>query len=905
MTLVGRDRELTALEQLLGVPPPAPAAVLTGGAGIGKTALLDAGAELARARGFRVLCARPGEAEMKLSFAALADLLENVGDDVLQRLPAPQRHALRVALVRSEPAGAPPEPLAIAAGFLSTLRLLAADQRLLVAIDDPQWLDGSSVGALVFSARRVVGERVRFLLALRTGAESELERALGPELLTRIPVAALDATATRNLLSARCGLNLPSRRVRQVFETSQGNPLIILELGRVLSERGHVDAAAELPVEVLAGDLLRERLVRMDAAVRLALLAVAISPQVTEPELAAVAGGAALDQAVAEGVLQLDHGRVRASHPLLAAAAVQQSTAAQRGELHHALAGTLGDEVRAAHHLAMATVGPDAQRAARLDEAAHVAARRGAVHDAVELAGHALALTPPGHEQVGARLLALGQRLFDAVEMERLAELVGARIGDLTAGAQRARAHLLLAEATADIDEHGRHLEWALEHSADDPLLRATALALKSELFGVIRIERLDEAAAWVAEGLRLAPAGSTAERRLRVAGAWVRILRGLPAGEPGETDAPAPIDLGLYSGSVQRPAAVRLAFRGEIAQARERLQALRALAEERGEAVSYAVLSIQLWELELRVGDVAAARQPLAVSQARDKFDLDASHWRGQTVLAAVSGDSERTARSAVTALELSPFPGWNQLETLRALGLAALLANDPVTAAAHLGDVWEHSRREHVDDPGAFPVAGDLVEALVESDRIDEARQVTARLAELARSQRHPWGLATAARAEAILELSGGYRAHAVATIEQAARSYEELGLRFDQARTLLLLGRLLRRHRKWGASRAALERAARIFAELCADGWATRARTELARVGARRPQAQGELTPAQSRVVRLAAQGMSNKEIARELVITVHTVEVHLSNAYAKLGVRSRGQLAAALDPERRPR
>ena len=146
--------------------------------------------------------------------------------------------------------------------------------------------------------------------------------------------------------------------------------------------------------------------------------------------------------------------------------------------------------------------------------------------------------------------------------------------------------------------------------------------------------------------------------------------------------------------------------------------------------------------------------------------------------------------------------------------------------------------------------------------------------------------------------MALAGAYDAAAATALEEAATEYEDLGLRFDAARSQLSLGRSLRRFKKWGAARTALERAAAMFDELGAPGWAEQARAELARVGARRPAASGDLTPTEGRVVGLAVEGRSNKEIARLLFVTVHTVEVHLSHAYAKLGVRSRTQLAGRL-------
>jgi DNA-binding NarL/FixJ family response regulator len=155
------------------------------------------------------------------------------------------------------------------------------------------------------------------------------------------------------------------------------------------------------------------------------------------------------------------------------------------------------------------------------------------------------------------------------------------------------------------------------------------------------------------------------------------------------------------------------------------------------------------------------------------------------------------------------------------------------------------------------------------------------------------------TAARCAALVNLSRGYDEDAVAALEHAADDYGELGLRFDRGRTLLVLGRAQRRLRKWAAARDSLERAAAAFDELGAAGWADEARTEQARVGGRKGKATGELTPAERRVVELAADGLANKEIAHELFITVRTVEFHLKHAYAKLGIRSRAQLARRLE------
>jgi DNA-binding CsgD family transcriptional regulator len=273
----------------------------------------------------------------------------------------------------------------------------------------------------------------------------------------------------------------------------------------------------------------------------------------------------------------------------------------------------------------------------------------------------------------------------------------------------------------------------------------------------------------------------------------------------------------------------------------------------------------------------------------------------RCRALHAAGLGLPDEAARLADDAIERSEASGvgWDLLESLRARGITALLAHEPERAAESLRTVWEHTQREGVDEPGVFPVAPELVEALVELGEHDEALAVTTRLRKLSEEQAHPWGLATAKRCAALIELRdpAAYEGAARELVD-AAGAYGELGLRFDRARSLRSLGRAERRLKKWAAARRSLEQAAEAFDELGSTGWAEEVRAELERVGGRRPQRESELTPAERRVVELAANGASNKEIAQALFVSVHTVETHLTHSYAKLGVRSRAQLASRL-------
>ena len=218
--------------------------VVCGEPGIGKSTVWEAGAGLARSRGFAVWSARASEAEAQLSFAGLADLVEGAGPGVLAGLPVPQRRALEVAVRRAEPDGAAPDSLAIAVGLLAALRLASNAGPVLVAVDDLPWLDGASAGAVVFAARRLAGADVRFLVARRAGRPTELERVAEPAGVARVALGPLSFGAVSGLLAARLGRALPRRVARQVFDTCGGNPLFALELGRAVLEHGAPNTSA-------------------------------------------------------------------------------------------------------------------------------------------------------------------------------------------------------------------------------------------------------------------------------------------------------------------------------------------------------------------------------------------------------------------------------------------------------------------------------------------------------------------------------------------------------------------------------------------------------------------------------------------------------------------------------------
>ncbi len=902
--VVGREPELADLFAFLDADPLRGALVVAGGPGIGKTTLWERGLDAAREGDARVLVARPSDAEARLAFSSLIDLFDGVESEEFAALPAPQRQALDVALLRTASDGSGPEPHAVGVGLLNALRSLAGRATVIVALDDIQWLDASSASALTFAARRLDADRVGFLLARRPGPAGPLEQALEPRGLERLELTPLSFGATSRLLRDRLGLSVSRQLLRRIYDATLGNPLFALEVGRKLVDEGPPGIGEDLPVPDAVEDLLGLRVDRLPAEARALLLAVALSPDLRVGQLASLADPAALELAVERGVLVITGDHVRAAHPLLAAAVVGRAPAAECRELHRRLAAAVGDGELGTRHLALAAARPDSDLASRVSVAARSAAGRGAPETAVELADRALHLTPRNDPDRAERILELAAYLEVAGEKQRLTDLLLPALGSLPPGILRVRACLLLTSGhVTGNSEIRRFLEQALEETGDDATARAAVLARMAANDTGVRVERVVEAEATALEALAVADSAAwDVGRAALYALAWARSLGGRPIDDVCDRFHAPSIVQPYLAVSPDRVAGQRLTWRGELREARHALLDMLAAADERGEPSSYALIRLHVCELELRAGEWDSAERRLdewAGSSDRELL-LWPMYERCRALVAVGRGRAREARRWATEALARAEETGvrWDLLESRRALGSLELLAREPAEAVEHLRPVWEHTEREGVRDPGAFPVAADLVEALTELGDVDEARQITALVRERAEEQRHPWGIATAGRCGAVVTLAGDYDDAAVAALEQAASDYASLGLAPERARTLLALGRAQRRFRKWGAARETLEEAAAAYDELGSPGWADLARSELSRVGARRPTPEGRLTPTERRVAELAARGRANKEIATELVVSVKTVEFHLSRTYAKLGIRSRAELSHAL-------
>lgn len=326
---MGRERELALLAAFVESDERPATCVIQGEAGIGKTVLWEEALARARARSERVLSCRPSEAETKLTFAGLGDLLAPVAAETLPALPAPQRRALGVALLLETPDGPPPDMRTIGSALLETLRQLASNVRVLVAVDDVQWIDRASAEALAFAVRRLGDDPVALLLARRSSADDALPFGLDDSFhdkrLARLDIGPLSLGALHRLLRSRLDVTLSRPLLRRIHEAAGGNPFYALELARALRERGgRVDPGQPLPVPATLHELVRHRIAAQTPAVQETLAAVALlaTPAVGVVE-AAVSSGAAIGEAVRAGLLRLVERRLELTHPLLAAGGSQ------------------------------------------------------------------------------------------------------------------------------------------------------------------------------------------------------------------------------------------------------------------------------------------------------------------------------------------------------------------------------------------------------------------------------------------------------------------------------------------------------------------------------------------------------------------------------------------------------
>jgi DNA-binding CsgD family transcriptional regulator len=895
--LLDRQGERRALDRLIAMARSGEggAVVVRGERGIGKSALLRYAMEAALPT-CRVLWAAGMESEAELAFAGLHQLCAGMLDR-LDRLPGPQREALKAAFGLTPEAA--PDPFFVALAVLGLLKDMAAEQPLLCVVDDMQWLDPASAHVLAIAARRVSAQPVAFVFAAREPGE---ELAGLPEL----PLHGLDDHDARALLESALVGPVDVRVLDRIVAETSGNPLALMEWSRGLPPAelagGFVTPDAVAAPDAIEGDL-RWRLEALPRDAR-RLLLVAAAESVGDPThvwKAVAQLGLSRDAASAAahtGLVEIG-ARVTFRHPLVRAAVYRSATPAELRAAHRALALAIDPEVdpdRRAWHLANSIAGPDEAVAIELERATARARERGGVAAAAAFLERAATLSADPAARPERALRAAEDKLQAGAPEAALGLLAMADAAPLSE-LQRARLERLRGQVAFASAHGGRDAPQLLLHAAQ----RMEALDAR-----VGRETYLDALQAALVEGSH--------PRIFEIA----RAARGaLPAKGPR-----TPADRLLE--------ALALLFNeGHVAAAPALARVLDDSPSETWTRWPWfvAVISWELWDVdrytEVSARQVAAARETGAVESLLAGLSMLAIAYvhsgdftaaeglveESEAVAAAIGARHRPVARTVLAA--------WRGREPEAMTAIAAAVGDASERGEAVMlpfGELFTAVLRNGLGDYAAALTAAqraseavgvgfasralpELVEAAVRCGENEVAVAALARLRDLINAPTTDWAVGIKAYATALVE---PHRAeHEFRT---ALGHLARTGRSVYRARAHLLYGEWLRRERRRSEAREQLRTAYDLFAGMGAEAFATRAARELMVTGERVRKRSGdvrdELTPREAQIARLAAEGVPNLEIAARLYISHRTVEYHLTKIFAKLEIRSRSQLRDAL-------
>jgi DNA-binding CsgD family transcriptional regulator len=911
--VVGRHSELTALEEFLTrVSGGFECVVLEGEAGVGKSTVWQAAVDRARDRGWNVLSCRPSEAETKLAYAALGDLMEGVTDAILDALPAPQRNAIGVALLREETHGPAPDQRAIGVAALGVLRELSARSPVLIAIDDVQWLDPPTSSVLEFVARRLTGEPIGILSAARLLDEPAVtvDKVIAETRRRVMRLGGLSIGALHDLLSDRLEHVFLRPTLVKIAQASGGNAFYALEIARELLRSGEPRAGEPLPVPEDLRELVAARVRRLPDRTREALFAAAA---VSHPVIGTntIIEEAALRPAEEADIVHLSgDGRVRFTHPLYASAVYEMTPVARRRDLHRHLAAQIDDIEEHARHIALATAQPDEDVAQLLEEGATHARTRGAWQSAAELYEQARGLTPPERtDKALRRAIAAAEHLTHAGNRRRASALLEEILEQVRSGPLRADALRLLGEVRYNDEsfrESVRLLEEARQHAGDPRLIAeieldlgyAASSGLPNQASVLHARLALDLTATLGDDGLHaqalafMAMSDYLCGRGID----WDVVQRSLALEEPERLAPLQRTPTGV--------AGLLLLYAGRLDDAREKLQAIRQRAIDRGDESDLAFFLCWLAWLETLAGHLDAAQTyadeaALAATLTNSKSMLSFARAFG-SIVSAHRGEVDRARRECDEATRLAQQTAYGLTSTwiVAARCLIELSVDNPTgtwRAAEPLARFWETHR---ISEPVGLWYLPDALEALIALGEVDRASVLLDDFQSCAESLDRVWGMATAERCQGLLQVARGDQPGAVEHLQRALLHHQRIDMPFEQARTLLCLGRVQRRGKQRKEARETLTRALEIFERVGAPRWADKAHAELDRTHLR--EAPTSLTPSELRVAELAARGLTNKRIAERLFMSPKTVEANLARVYAKLGIASRAELGARMAP-----
>jgi DNA-binding CsgD family transcriptional regulator len=914
--LIDRHDERATLDRLVDAVRggESRALVLRGQPGIGKTALLDYVSE--RAAGCRVLRATGMQSEMEFAFAGLHQLCAPLLG-LLDRLPAPQREALRTAFAMST--GPAPDQFHVGLAVLSLFSEAAGEQPLICLVDDQRWLDRASAQALGFVARRLAAEPVGLVFATWTPTA---DVAGLPELTVR----GLREEDSRALLTAALPWPVDAPVLSQIIAETHGNPLALLELPRGLSPAelaGGFGLPRSRPLHNRIEESFRAKITALPDDVRLLLLVTAAEPSGNATVIWQAAkrlgiAAKAVAPAVDSGIVE-SGARMLFRHPLARSAAYQSASAEERRAAHAALAEAIDpvkEQDRQTWHLAQAAPGPDETVAAQLEHCADRAQARGGLAAAAAFLERAAQLTPDPVRR-SRRLLAAARAKRDAGELDAALGLLAVAETDPLDKPQAGEAEHLRGQVALDQRRGGDASK----------LLISAARRYEDGQAALARTTYLEAfwAAIWTGDAAGLRQAAEAARAML-------------PGPGPRRT-----VDMLLDALAVRFTEGYTAAAPA-LAGALELLEHAEVREVERWTWHPGALVALEMWDFEtwqaiasaqvrksretgalvhlqfaltyqartlLLAGDLAAAARLIEEDELIAEATGNPHIEYTAMLLAAWRGDEKKA--SALIEMTRADAAARGQQDPC--LGITATFVGC-ASAVLHNG-LGQHDtacaavRHLLPSDPSSFELYAPLIvpelgEAAYRSGEAGLVRDVHAWLSQGASVTRTNWARGMSARVGAFLaegeEAENGYR-------ESIAR-LRETPLRAELARSALLYGEWLRRERRPAEARQPLREAYDILAAAGMRAFADRARRELASAGETLPRddtragkkragkADAELTPQEAQVARLARDGLSNPEIAARLFISPRTVQYHLAKVFGKLGIRSRTQLHRVL-------
>jgi DNA-binding CsgD family transcriptional regulator/tetratricopeptide (TPR) repeat protein len=889
--LFGRGEETARIDDLLEAARGGRSAalVIRGEAGIGKSALLDYAA--AASGDMQVLRCAGTESEAELAFAAL-HLVLRPGLGHLDALPEPQAAALRGAFGLAVKSSGDRFLIGLAA--LSVLSELAAGGPLVCLLDDAHWLDHDSAAALLFAARRLDAEGVVLLFAAR-------DSGFGASGLAELRLGGLDRHAAQALLTGHAaGLTAQARE--RVLAQADGNPLALLELPAAAA-RSPVPETVPLSLPRRLQDCYLRQIQLLPATTRTFLLVAAaaggndLNVVLRAVKTLGMAIGAAAP-AERSGLIAIEQMTVSFRHPLIKAAAYHAAVFAERQAAHHAIADALTSEHDAdlrAWHRATAATSPDEKVAAELERAAaRTSERQG--HAAAAIALERAAGLTPGPQARARRLIAAAKaaavsgrpdhalsmseqaaRLTtDPLELARIAQIQGTVADER---GQTRKAHEILTAAAGSIA--------GLNAAASARMLAETIVAGRHD--AVLTRKAFTQLQAVISPGApRSLMAVDEAAASVEI---LIKTLGWSLAANAGSTSTP------------QRSLStvILASLSGDYDDARDLGQAAAEECRATGLISLLPTIHMTLAATETqldRFGDVAVTASEglqLAIDTGQPLYA--ATLYGNLAWLAAIRGEEQRCREFASRAVRQSAMTDNPATGTWAEWALALLdLSAGRYDAAL--------SRLESTSTtPGHEAIllvwfAADQVEAAVRLGSPDRAAAPLTRLTEwLKLASQQPATEAVLDRCQALTSPDAEAEEHYLAALRLHATS----GRPYQRARTELLYGEWLRRARRSSEARGMLRGALERFQHAGAEPWAERARAELRAAGGKTagtqppPAAVTLLTPQELQVVRLAAAGETNRDIAARLFLSPRTVSHHLYRAFPKLGVATRTELA----------